>query len=86
MFAIIVACYLGGWAVSAIGIAWVAQQRREPHDLPPNLTEWSVLAGACWPVLLIAVAQLCAVAVVWEALHVPATSTAPSPDPVSVAR
>ena len=61
--------YLGGWVVTAIGVAFVArrlQDQREPASHPSLL---SIVAGAAWPVLVIALAETGFVALTQEVLH-----------------
>jgi hypothetical protein len=55
--------YLIGWLVTSIGLALTSRQQSRP-------TSVVVVAGAVWPLLLLGVAQLLAVAVIAEAARV----------------
>lgn len=61
--------YLGGWILTSIGaalVAWRLQDKRDPASHPTLL---SIVAGAAWPILVIAMAQAAVVALTQEVLH-----------------
>ena len=61
--------YIGGWILTSIGVALAAsrlQDEREPASHPRLL---SVVAGAVWPVLVIALAETAFVAITQETIH-----------------
>ncbi len=61
--------YLAGWVVTTVGVAlaaWRLQDEREPAAHPKLL---SVVAGAAWPVFIVALAETAFVAVTQEMMH-----------------
>jgi hypothetical protein len=61
--------YLGGWILTSIvvaGVAWRLQDQRGPAAHPRLM---SIVAGAAWPVLVVALAEAGAVALTAEVLH-----------------
>lgn len=69
MTGVLVSGYLVGWAVTSIlafVLAWRLQDAASPAAHPVLL---SVVAGAAWPVLIVAIAQAGAVALTTEILH-----------------
>lgn len=61
--------YLGGWVLTSIAVA--IGGRRLQHELAPPTHPclMSILAGAVWPVLMVAIVEVGAVAFTTEALH-----------------
>lgn len=55
--------YLASWVVTSIGLALTGRQQSRPASVV-------VVAGAAWPLLLLGVAQLLAVALIAEAARV----------------
>jgi hypothetical protein len=61
--------YLGGWVVTSI-LALVVASRVQDEQYPaPHPILMSIVAGAAWPVLVVALAEAGAVAVTTEVLH-----------------
>ncbi|MCW2551807.1 MAG: hypothetical protein JWR13_27 [Mycobacterium sp.] len=61
--------YLGGWILTSIVVAvaaWRLQDQRGPAAHPRLM---SIVAGAAWPVLVVALAEAGAVALTAEVLH-----------------
>ena len=61
--------YLAGWIVTSVLVALFAWRLREENAPPPHPQLLSILAGAAWPVLIVAIAQAGAVALTAEVLH-----------------
>ena len=57
----VVAAYLIGWAVSALGI-FVASKRVGGHNTVPYQFALSLVAGALWPLLLLGAVEFSSVA------------------------
>lgn len=65
----LLAGYVVGWIVTSIGVAiaaWRLQDEREPAAHPRVL---SIVAGAVWPLLVIALAEAAFVALTREVMH-----------------
>jgi hypothetical protein len=61
--------YLSGWIVTSVMVAfmgWRLQDRQSPAPHPILL---SLVAGAAWPILVVALAEAGAVALTTEAFH-----------------
>jgi biotin transporter BioY len=61
--------YLGGWMVTSIVAALVARRLQDDRDRIPNSALMSIIAGAAWPVLVLALAEAGVMALTAEALH-----------------
>jgi hypothetical protein len=61
--------YLGGWVVASILAALVAWRLRDAHSPPPSPALLCVVAGAAWPILLVALIEAAVVALTAEVLH-----------------
>jgi hypothetical protein len=61
--------YLGGWVVTSVLAVGISQRLRSATDPAPHPRVLSLVAGAAWPVLVLALAQAGAVAVATEMLH-----------------
>ena len=69
MSVVLLYAYLGGWVVTSILAVGMAQRLRTATDPAPHPRMLSLVAGAAWPVLVVAIAQAGAVAVAAELLH-----------------
>lgn len=69
MTGVLIYGYLGGWIIASIGVAlaaWRLQDKRQPATHPLRL---SVLAGAMWPLLIVALVEAGVVALTQEVMH-----------------
>jgi hypothetical protein len=61
--------YLSGWVLTSIAVA-IGGRRLRHDQAPPTHPGWmSILAGAVWPVLVVAIVEVGAVALTTETLH-----------------
>lgn len=61
--------YLVGWVLTSLVVGLLAR-RLQDRDAPaahPGLL--SIVAGAAWPLLIVALAETCAVALTTEVMH-----------------
>jgi hypothetical protein len=61
--------YVGGWIVTSILVALIATRLQDATDPAPHSALVCILAGAAWPILLVAVAEAGVVALAAEILH-----------------
>jgi hypothetical protein len=61
--------YLGGWVLASIAVAIGAGRLQDELAPPTHPRLMSILAGAVWPVLIVAIVEVGAVALTAEALH-----------------
>jgi hypothetical protein len=69
MSVVLLYAYLGGWVVTSILAVAISQRLRPAVDPAPHPRILALVAGAAWPVLVVALAQAGAVAVATEMLH-----------------
>ena len=69
MIAVLLYCYVGGWIVTTIVVAMVASRLQDQHAPAPHPVLMSIVAGAAWPVLVVALAEAGAFALTTEVLH-----------------
>ncbi|MBJ7341924.1 hypothetical protein [Mycolicibacterium sp.] len=61
--------YLGGWILTSILVAAFAPSLQDEHSPAPHPRVMSIVAGAVWPILVVALAQVGAVAVTAEVIR-----------------
>jgi len=61
--------YLGGWLVTSIAVAIGAHRLQDELAPPTHPGLMSILAGAVWPVLIVAIVEVGAVALTAEVRH-----------------
>ncbi|BDX32883.1 hypothetical protein TUM20985_34300 [Mycobacterium antarcticum] len=61
--------YVAGWIVTSVLVAVFAWRLRDETAPPPHPRLLALLAGAAWPVLIVAIAEAGAVAITAEVLH-----------------
>jgi biotin transporter BioY len=61
--------YLGGWIVTSIVVGLVVWRLRDGRAPAPHPALMSIVAGAAWPVFVVAIAEVGAVALTAEVLH-----------------
>ncbi len=66
--------YLGGWIVTSIAVAFAAWRLQDERQPAPHPTLLSIVAGAVWPVFVIALAEAALLAITQEAIHKEETS------------
>lgn len=58
VFGTVVAIYLGGWLVAALGMYAASRRWNDRQSPAPNPLCVSVLAGAVWPLLIVGIVEL----------------------------
>jgi hypothetical protein len=61
--------YLGGWVLTSAVVAMFGWRLQDQQSPAPHPRLMSVVAGAAWPVLIVAIAEVGAVAFTAEVLH-----------------
>lgn len=61
--------YIGGWILTSIGVALAAARLQDEQAPASHPLLLSVVAGAVWPVLVIALAEAAFVALTQEAMQ-----------------
>jgi hypothetical protein len=66
---VLLCSYLGGWVLASILVSVMTLQLQDDQSPAPHRRWMSVAAGAVWPVLLLAIAEVGAVALATEAFQ-----------------
>jgi uncharacterized membrane protein YhaH (DUF805 family) len=61
--------YLGGWIITAMGVAITARRLQDEREPAAHPTLLSVVAGVAWPVLVVALAEAAFFAVTTRMMH-----------------
>lgn len=61
--------YLGGWILTSVVVALLALHLQDEQSPAPHPRLMCLIAGAAWPVLVVAIAEIGAVALTAEVLQ-----------------
>lgn len=69
MTGVLLCGYLGGWVLTTIAVVIGARRLQDELAPPTHPGFMSILAGAVWPLLVVAIVEVGAVALTTEALQ-----------------